>query len=132
MTPSPPRGRRTAGWLAAAVLPLIVSGCNAVEPTARDGELTRDQFVDVIVALREAEQELVQEAPADSLQPRFIQRRDEILAEHGVTADDLRTFVRRHQERPSVMAEMWERIAERLGPTPSDSTERHIPTDPIW
>jgi hypothetical protein len=132
MTRSLPRRRRTAWWLTASVLPLVLGGCNATEPTGRDAELTQDQFVDVIVALREAEYEVVQEAPADSLQLRFIQRRDEILAAHGVTADHLREFVGRHQERPSVMAAIWERIAERLGPTPSDSTERHLPTDEIW
>lgn len=131
MTRSLLRGRPAAWWLAAAVLTLVVGGCNAVDPTSRDAELTRDQFVDVIVALREAEREVVQEAPADSLQPRFIQRREEILAEHGVTADDLREFVARHQGRPSVMAGVWERIAERLGATPSDSTEHHLPTDEI-
>jgi hypothetical protein len=110
-------------WLAAALLPLILVGCDALAPPARDGRLTTAQFVDVIVALREAEREIAQEVTGDSADTVFAERRDEILERHGVSEGDVRQFVTRHRDRPAIMTDTWDQIAQRLGVRTEDIME---------
>lgn len=121
-----------ARWLTAALLPLALGGCDALTPDTRDPGVTPDQFVDVVVALRQAEQEVGGEADADSVQMEFTRRRDLILEEHGVTADEIRAFVLRHQDRPALLAEAWERVAERLGSNTSNAADGRFPDEEAW
>jgi hypothetical protein len=119
--PSHPRMARL--WLAAALFPMVIVGCDALDPTARDGAVTRAGFIEVIVALREAERELVRDESSDSAHIEFAQRKEDILQRHGVSEDDLRQFVTRHRDRPSVMTEVWDQIAQRLGVRTEDIME---------
>jgi hypothetical protein len=98
-----------------ALLSLLLVGCDALAPTSRDGGLNKAQFVDVIVALREAEREIIQEVTSDSAHIEFAQRKDEILRRHGVSEEDLHQFVARHRDRPALVTDAWDQIAQRLG-----------------
>jgi hypothetical protein len=111
--PSHPRVARR--WLAAALFPLVVVGCDALDPTARDGGVTKERFIEVIVALREAERELVLDESSDSAHIEFAQRKEDIFQRKGVSEYDLRQFVTRHRDRPAVMTDVWDQIAQRLG-----------------
>jgi hypothetical protein len=113
--PSPSRSGRRRRWVVGALLPLVLVGCDALAPTSRDGGLTKAQFVDVIVALREAEREIIQDVTSDSAHVAFAERRDEILQRHGVSEEDLRQFVARHRDRPALVTDAWDQIAQRLG-----------------
>lgn len=122
-----PGGRRLVGAVRVGLAALAVvlaggsSGC-AGEPTTEEvGALTPDAFVDVIVALREAEREAVVE---DSAHLVFQARKEEILAEHGVTEEDVRDFVRLHEGDFALMDRLWDTIAQRLKyvPEPDDPT----------
>jgi hypothetical protein len=110
-------------WLVGALLSLLFVGCDGLAPTSRDGGLTKAQFVDVIVALREAEREIIQEVAGDSAHIEFAQRKDEILERHGVSEEDLRQFVARHRDRPALVTDAWDQIAQRLGVRTEDIME---------
>jgi hypothetical protein len=111
-------------WVVGALLPLLLVGCDALASASRHGGLTKAQFVDVIVALREAEREIIQEVTSDSAHIEFAQRKDEILRSHGVSEEDLRQFVARHQDRPALVTDAWDQIAQRLGVRTEDIMER--------
>jgi hypothetical protein len=101
-------------------LVLAVAGCGEREPTGGDRALTPAEFIEVIVALREAEWEVEKDvAPADA-EVEFDRRKAEILARHGVTAEGVRAFIDRHHGRPGLMASVWDSIANRLRIDPSD------------
>lgn len=133
----PARAARSRGWhrgvaaglaLVGACAALLAGGC-ANEPTTEEvGALTPDAFVDVIVALREAERAAVAE---DSAHLVFQARKEEILAEHDVTEEDVRDFVRLHEGDFALMDRLWDTIAQRLkyvpeadDPTPDLRIER--------
>lgn len=78
-------------------------GCGR-EPQAVDGTIPRERFVEVSVALRQIDAD---SATVDSV-------RAEVLARHGVTAEQLRDFVHAHGERPAELAAIWDEIARRL------------------
>lgn len=84
------------------VLVALVAGCRRgpSEPT-----ITRDQFVDVIVQLRQAN--------ADD-PGVFEARKAEILGEAGVTDSMLLAYARIHGGDVAHMAEVWDTIARRL------------------
>jgi hypothetical protein len=115
------RGRHR--WLAAGLFVLTVAGCDALDPANRGSGLTKAQFVDVIVALREAERELLLDETVDSAHVEFARVKDEILQDHGVTELEIRAFVARHRNRPAAMTEAWDRIAQRLGVRSEDIME---------
>jgi hypothetical protein len=123
VTRRPSHPRRARLWLAAALFPMAMVGCEALGPTARDGGVTRAAFIEVIVALREAERELVLDESSDSAHIEFAHRKEDILQRHGVSEDDLRQFVTRHRDRPAVMTEVWDQIAQRLGVRTEDIME---------
>ena len=48
--------------------------------------------------------------------------RDSILAEYGVTEDELRRFVHHHAERPRVLADIWAEITAEV-PRPEEAVD---------
>jgi hypothetical protein len=122
-----------------ALMGLALIACQR-DPTGRDGSLRAREFEDIIVELRTAERELQREheahRPPGELEDHFAQRRAEILERHGATEDDLLDFIERHHAHPGLMADIWERIAERLrtrpdeparGPSPEPFPDEPIP-----
>jgi hypothetical protein len=99
-------------WLMAVFLPLGILACG--EPETRNRTLQPAEFVDVVVALRQAELEMVGEVDPDSLGVMWERRKAEILDHHGTTEDEVRTFLPLHRDRPGVVAEVWDSIAQRL------------------
>jgi hypothetical protein len=69
--------------------------------------VTRDQYIDVMAALRKLDMEAATAA-------EFDQRRDSILSAAGVTDSMLVSFARRHARDLGSMAEIWDSIAMRL------------------
>lgn len=99
---------------------LLLTGCGG-EPTGEEVALSADEFVEVMVALREAERESL-EVGEDSAGVEFRRRKEEILAEHGVAQEDLRQFVVAHSADFELMEIVWDTIAQRLRyvPEPGD------------
>lgn len=87
--------------------------CGDSEPGASAPGLTRSEFVDVVVALREAERTVQAEAPQDSADARFEERKDSILAAHGTTITELEEFLAFHADLAYQDA-LWDTITQRL------------------
>lgn len=86
------------------MLVVVLAGCRS---DAEEQTITREQFVDVIVDLRQAD--------ADADDPaEFATRRDEILREAGVTDSMLLAYARVHGGDVAHMAEVWDTISRRL------------------
>lgn len=104
------------GWRVVATAALLVPtlACFERDRAGDRAQLTRQEFIDVVVAIREAE--LAVEAlhlEPDSVQALFEARRDSILTAHGTTETALRTFLDRHSEL-AYMEGVWETITQRL------------------
>lgn len=94
------RCRRFLGVLLTAA----VLACGGREPASTEAAITREQFVETYVALRRIAGDT---AVVDSL-------RTVVLAEHGVTEEELRNFVVDRGEHPEELASVWEEIFRRL------------------
>jgi hypothetical protein len=93
---------------------MVLDGCDRQQPTEGRTALTPAEFIDAIVALRQAEREVERSVDPDSLAVEFARRREAILEEQGVTASQLHDFVERHHRRPGVMAGVWDSVTQRL------------------
>jgi hypothetical protein len=128
-------GGRWGVILGLAVLGLLLgmsAGCER-EPTGGDRALTPAEFIEVIVALREAELEVEREVNPDSVEVEFARRREEIFERYGVGPEGVRAFVERHYHRPGVMSSVWDSIAHRLRTRPSDEpVEGPYPLEESW
>jgi hypothetical protein len=113
------------GSVTLTVIAVSMLACQR-DPTGRDGGLRASEFVEIIVAIRTAEREVLRDAepgtPPDSVRARFERSRDEILQRHGATEESLLRFVDDHHARPRVMAAVWDSITNRLR-TPPDQVE---------
>ena len=92
-----------------------------VEPVeaAEPVDLTSEEFVEVMVELRETERALADE---DSAQQRFTERKAEILERYRTNEEELQAFVRASSRDLQGVAEIWEEISARLRrPSVSDS-----------
>ncbi len=102
-----PRARRSL-WLL-ATLCLAAAGCDDGVPSSRDGtSIAQETFIEVMTELRRAAIRSGTGAPTAA-------ERERILAEHGVDAEDLRTFVHIHGENVPLMNEVWSEVERRLG-----------------
>jgi hypothetical protein len=112
-------GRRWLVYLCIALLLTLAVGLGGCAGERADAPvLTQEQFVDIIVALREAEREVAEE---DSAAARFEERKRGILERHGTTEDQLRAFIVTHRDDLPVLQAVWDTITERLKyarPTP--------------
>ena len=106
--PSRPDGYRRWGvaLLAAAA---VAAGCGDREPDAAPS-LTREEFIDLVVAIRETE---FQVEDQDSAHVRFRSLRDSILEARGATEAELYEFLEYHSDL-DYMDEVWDTITERL------------------
>lgn len=103
-------GRRT-GRLAALLAVLATLGCGRGEATGADTGLTSQEFVEVIVELREAERAVMEE---DSAQEMFVRRKAEILERHGTSEEEIRAFVAAASRDLPRLEGVWEEISGRL------------------
>ena len=117
-TPPPAGARRPLSRRGLAVVAalgafgaLAAGGCTREPTTEEVGALSPEAFVEIIVELREAERAAVVEDSADVV---FAARKEEILAERGVTEEDVRDFVRLHEGDFELMDALWDTIAQRL------------------
>ena len=109
MTP-PLLPRRLVPLCAIPVMSLLLAlaGCDLGFPSSEgEASVDRETFITVYVDLRLAalawESARVPEA-----------ERDRILAEHGVTEDDLREFIEVHGRNVPFMTDVWHEIDARL------------------
>ncbi len=123
-----PTGFRPVRWtLAVLVAAGAFLGCDGPEAQGPAPSLTRDEFIDLVVAVRRAE---IAVEDADSPAVRFQARRDSILAAHGATEEELYEFLERHTDLDFI-DEVWDTITQRLkrplrepGDTPMRPPER--------
>jgi len=96
---------------------VLASGACAQPEGPESGSLDRATFVDAWVDLRTA----ALASPAREISPT---ERDRILAERGVTQEELLTFAEVHGSDVSYMKEIWDEVALRMRPevpSPGDS-----------
>lgn len=93
------------------LLAVAVQGCGRGEATGAETGLTADEFVEVIVELREAERAVMQE---DSAQELFVRRKAEILERHGTSEEEIRAFVATASQDLPKLEAVWEEISSRL------------------
>ena len=98
------QGGELIRFIAVFATAALLAGCRnpPAEPT-----ITRDQFVDVIVQLRQADSETDDAGVFDA-------RKAEILGDAGVTDSMLLAYARVHGDDIALMAEVWDTIARRL------------------
>ena len=96
--------------LLAAVL-AAVPACGA-----QPGSITREEFIDTYVALREAELR----GSGNVISEEAI---DSVLAEKGVSEEDLEAFVGVHGRDPVFMSAVWSEVESRMADqaSPPDS-----------
>jgi hypothetical protein len=98
----------SAAVLGAAFACSADDGAPAIEPST---------YVDVMVALRQADDRTLSEA-------EFVERREKILQEAGVTDSMLVRWARAHGEDVRFMAELWDSINARLNAAEQEGTAR--------
>lgn len=86
---------------------LLATFASCSTSTAPPGTITDDQFVATMVALRQA----AHAAGAD--EAAFAAARDRVLAEQGLTADDLANYLTAYSDDLAHLAEVWETINEQ-------------------
>ena len=82
----------------------LLAGCASEDPAGVGDE----RFIDTMVELRRA----AITAGVDTT--AFARLRDSVLAEHGVTEADLRTYVHAHSADLEHMAAIWDSVSARL------------------
>ena len=113
----PPRdGRCARPWgralrVSVVLLVIAVQGCGRGEATGAETGLTSEEFVEVMVELREAERAVMQE---DSAQERFVRRKAEILERHGTSEEEIRAYVATAAQDLPKLEAVWEEISSRL------------------
>lgn len=115
-----PRSRpphRPRSGACALVLALVLGAAFGCSPETGVPSIDRSTYVDVMVALRVADNET-------SSETEFLQRREQILQEAGVTDSMLVQWVRAHGGDIRFMAELWDSINARLNAGEQEGTAR--------
>lgn len=103
----------------AATAVAVSGGCSGSAGSAEAQRgVTTEEFVEIVMALREAERGLALEDSAESI---YADRKSEILGRYGATESDLRAFVERHEEKPAKLQAVWDTIAQRLKHVPAEA-----------
>ena len=97
------RGWRVVASVAAVVL-LAVAACEEQGPATID----REVFVETYVALR------VAQLHGPGSNPLPAEERARVLAERGVTEEELLAFVEAHGRDPQFMERLWQDVEARL------------------
>lgn len=97
------RGWRRARFVAAALL--VAAGC---EENGGPETISREVFVETYVALRVAE---LRERRDDGIS---AEARERVLAEQGVTEEELLTFAEVHGRDVNFMEQVWDEVETRL------------------
>jgi hypothetical protein len=84
---------------------LLIGACDVEENTLGADD---SQFIETMVALRQ----VAMTAGTDTAQ--FEQLRDSVLEAHGVTAEDLRSYVDANSADLEHMATIWDSVSARL------------------
>lgn len=108
------RLREIGRVLALAAIFAVPFGC-ARDPGAP--AIEPETYVDVMVALRLADNQTSSEA-------EFVERREQILRDAGVTDSVLVQWVRAHGQDLRLMAELWDTINARLNAAEQEGTAR--------
>ena len=102
---------RTAAAITLALSAALLPACAGPDPAGSGPKIDRDEFVEVMVALRHATIDLEQQ---DSVpEGRFEALRDSILAAHGIDGVELYAFVTAHPDLEYQEA-LWDSINRRL------------------
>jgi hypothetical protein len=96
---------RTGSWLP-LLAAFLLAGCPGRDPAAT-GPIDREEFITIVVELRRAQAEATS-------RDEFEERKAGVLAEHGVSEDDVRAFVQRHGGDVRLMSEVWDSVQTRL------------------
>jgi hypothetical protein len=96
-------------WKLAAVLLLLLAAACDRPPRTSSNTISEDRFVEAYVAMSRVRADTITEdtARADSL-------RAAVLAEHGLTEEQMREFVSARSRNPQQLATVWEQIRTRL------------------
>jgi len=86
---------------------LLISGCRAAEGPGNASGLSREQFIELYVALRNAQQRAHSPAELESMQ-------QQIFARAGVPPECMARFAAEHGSQISYMATVWDSIKVRL------------------
>ncbi len=90
------------------VLLVAPTACDPGFPTSEgEASVDRDTFVEVYVELRLAALEWESGRVPEA-------ERDRILAEHGVSEDDLREFIEVHGRNVPFMNDVWHEVSDRI------------------
>jgi len=100
---------------AGALMLLLVAGCG--DGAARRKAPDRDTFIATYVDLRRE----ALTSPSGVVGP---ERRDEILSRHGVTEEDLLSFVDAHGRDVAYMAGLWGEVEQRMQAPPEPEADR--------
>lgn len=113
------RSRGSALLSLMLLVPLLAAcGDDGAAPSAADAEtISRDVFVATYVDLRLT----ALRSGSEEISPSA---RDEVLARHGVTPEDLLEFVEIHGDRVQYMKELWNEVETRIDSIrdPDDTT----------
>lgn len=95
------------------VLTAFVAGCGTGGASGADApdQLTSEEFVEIVAALREAERAVTDQ---DSAGAHFVERKAAILAEHETTEAELLAFIASHDGDVARLQAVWDTISQRL------------------
>lgn len=97
------------------VIGVLLLGCAKANPRPLASGLTVKQFVEVYVALRQAQ--IAARTPAE-----FETAKQKVLQQAGVSEETLEQFIAEHAGEVNMMANVWDTIANRLTNAPSLDT----------
>jgi hypothetical protein len=86
---------------------LLIAGCNSAEPPTATQRLSRAQFIELYVSLRNAQDSARTSAEFDALKQQILERA-------GATSESLSQFAIEHTGQIAFMAEVWDSIRTRL------------------
>ena len=97
--------RKVIAWI--CLISVLLPACDRSTTPPDTGGLSRDQFIEVFIALRNAKKNAP--TPAD-----FEQRKREILGRAKITEAQFKSFGEAHTEDLGFMASVWDTIQTRL------------------
>ena len=99
------RMRHIVAWI--SLIAVLLPACDRSTTPPDTGGLSRDQFIEVFIALRNAKKNAL--TPAD-----FEEQKRQILARAKITEAQFKNFGQAHAEDLKFMAEVWDTIQTRL------------------